>query len=563
MEARRAFKYLQLDHFDDKELEDRFHKIVSLSSSSAESEGETEPEVIASRNDDILPMMIPSQLEKYLQKTIQQLESKNGYPSQYDDETTIFFRHEFAKREAQRLWRFLVRNNAGALVGPSGSTDPQQKPPLGIAQDAFVSHLRTKAQAVDIHRLWPLTTSMIMVGATVGVTTPAMPFIVQQLGITTGEYGLVVSAFGLSKMIGNIPFAVLVERYGRKPYLVYSLMVISAGMGGIGLATGFESLYLCRLFTGFGVAALSTAATLTVTDISTPLNRASTFAPIMSGFAAGTAVGPALGGMLVDTVGTTETFYLVGASYIALAGMNSVLLDETRPRTVKLPWQTETVASKEGQPPIRESFQRALGQWIPLLSQTPVRNVCIMNAFYWIALAGSQMTLLPLILTNPVGLNMTATQVGQVYMGMSVVQVFGGPVFAKVVDQVGKAPGIVGGCVLISSSMALLPMCEGIEQMAGVLAMWATGSTLLSTSPLAYVSDQVDDDKRAQAIALLRTSGDVGYLIGASSMGALADWTGSLEMAMQSSSAILLTATGWFTARSIMTAQLAKSTHSQ
>ena len=69
----------------------------------------------------------------------------------------------------------------------------------------------------------------------------------------------------------------------------------------------------------------------------------------------------------------------------------------------------------------------------------------------------------------------------------------------------------------------------------------------------------LEDDKRAQAIALLRTSGDVGFLIGASSMGALADWAGSLEMAMQSSSAILLTATGWFTARSLLTAQLAKS----
>jgi hypothetical protein len=40
-------------------------------------------------------------------------------------------------------------------------------------------------------------------------------------------------------------------------------------------------------------------------------------------------------------------------------------------------------------------------------------------------------------------------------------------------------------------------------------------------------------------------------------MGALADWAGSLEMAMQSSSGILLTATGWFVARNIMSSQLA------
>ena len=43
------------------------------------------------------------------------------------------------------------------------------------------------------------------------------------------------------------------------------MIVISLGVGGIGLAGGFEQLYLCRLLTGLGVAGLSTAATMTVT----------------------------------------------------------------------------------------------------------------------------------------------------------------------------------------------------------------------------------------------------------------------------------------------------------
>jgi MFS family permease len=241
------------------------------------------------------------------------------------------------------------------------------------------------------------------------------------LGLTAGEYGMVVSAFALAKMVGNIPFAVLVERDGRKPYLVYSMILVSAGVGAIGMANGFEQLYMCRLLTGLGVAAFSTAATMTVTDISTPLNRASTFAPIMSAFAAGTALGPALGGVWVDQLGLNPLFYSVGASYLLLAAVNHALLDETKAKpNMIFPWHQQqvgdqTVNGKETSS-MRDSFQNALGQWIPLLSEAPVRNVCIMNAFYWVALAGSQMTLLPLILTNPDGLSMTATQVGQVYM---------------------------------------------------------------------------------------------------------------------------------------------------
>ena len=65
-----------------------------------------------------------------------------------------------------------------------------------------------------------------------------------------------ISAFGLAKLIGNIPSAILVERHGRKPYLVYSLLAVGAGTAGIGFAGGLEELVCCRLAIGFGVASL-------------------------------------------------------------------------------------------------------------------------------------------------------------------------------------------------------------------------------------------------------------------------------------------------------------------
>ncbi len=375
-----------------------------------------------------------------------------------------------------------------------------------------------------------------------------------------------------------------------QPYLVYSLIAISTGVGCIGLASGFEELYTCRLVTGLGVAALSCAATMAVTDISTPLNRASSFAPISAGFAAGTAMGPALGGILIDELGVNPTFYLVGGSFLMLGGVNSMLLDETMKKpNVGFPWQQKQLGvqakdadkninnsnnnnksnsnnvghdesdddNKNKKDSIQQAFKDALGQWAPLLSEAPVRNVCIINAFYWVALSGGQMTLLPLLLTDPTGLAMSATQVGQVYMGMSFVQVLGNPLFAKIVDTVGTVPGIVGGCTMISTSMYLLPSCsENMWQFATVLGLWAAGSSLLSTSPIAHIGNTVDDSKRAQAIALLRTAGDVGFLVGASSMGMVSDWAGSLETSMQSSAAILGTATSWYVARNLMTTHL-------
>jgi len=397
------------------------------------------------------------------------------------------------------------------------------------------------------------------------------------LGLSTTQYGLVVSAFALAKLLGNVPSAILVERHGRKPYLTYSLAVLAVATAGVGVATSFEELYLTRFVAGVGVAAMSTGATLMMTDLSTPLNRATTLAPSMSAFAAGMTVGPACGGYLIDAVGLSATFGVVGLCFLGVAGVNAVTMSETKYKAVPFPWQHEEttshinkknnnsnrnsipqqhrnrLASKDEREEattdsLSTSVKNALGQWGPLLQNVKVRRVMMMNGWYWIALAGAQMTLLPLILTNPDGMAMSATQVGQLYAGMSVIQIVGNPLFARVADQVGKAPAIVSGCTLISLSMVGLTLSPA-EYLHVSLGTWAVGSSMLSTAPVAYVSDQVDDDQRAQALALLRTFGDVGFLIGASGTGVLADALGSCETAMQSSATLLATATLWFAVR--------------
>ena len=211
--------------------------------------------------------------------------------------------------------------------------------------------------------------------------------------------------------------------------------------------------------------------------------------------------------------------------------------------------------SDKDQVSLGAATKKALAQWVPLFANPRIRSIMVMNVFYWFALAGSQMTLLPLLLTNPSsGLSLTASQVGQVYMTMSIVQVMSNPIMARyLVDRIGKTPAIAGGCGVIASSMAMLPLfTDNWPVFMSTLGFWALGSSMLSTAPLAYISDLVDEEERAQAIAMLRTSGDVGFLFGASCVGALADVSGSIEVAMQLSGGLLSAATIWFIARQSM-----------
>ena len=174
-----------------------------------------------------------------------------------------------------------------------------------------------------------------------------------------------------------------------------------------------------------------------------------------------------------------------------------------------------------------------------------------MNGLFWVSLAGCQMTLLPLLLTDPSGLALTAASLGKVYMGMSVVQMISVPIVARFVDHVGKPHAIVLGSTLLSGSMAALPHCPTIGTAGIALATWSLGSSALSTAPVSLVSDVASNDAdRSQAVALLRTSGDAGFLLGAVTMGTAADWLGGdLGLAMNGGVAVLVTATGWFMIR--------------
>ena len=200
MDSQRAYQYLKLEKYNEDELKNRFHAILESRMEVCEES--------STCNEDPKPSLNQATLQLYLSETIRQQERERdeilnagSVRSEISSETNHidWLRTEYIQAENQQLWRFLNPNNETA-----------------ISESEFVDRLTTEATSLDKQRLWPLTLSMVMIGLSVGVTTPAFPFVVQNLGLTTGEYGMVVSAFALTKLMGNIPFAVLVERNGRK-----------------------------------------------------------------------------------------------------------------------------------------------------------------------------------------------------------------------------------------------------------------------------------------------------------------------------------------------------------
>lgn len=420
---------------------------------------------------------------------------------------------------------------------PLSSTSAPKNP----TQEEWRKAVITLAEKLD-PRVYPLGISFLGTGLSIGIIVPVLPLLVESLKISPSEFGFVVSAFAIGKLVGNIPCARWVEVVGRKSVLIGGMCLCSVGIGSIGLAVdpnfGVGSLIISRLITGFGVSAFTAAAFVMLTDISTALNRTRTIAPVMASFQAGTALGPALGGLAVTSLGIAQSYYLVGSMIGLLSLGNHLYLRDT----VTLKTEMEAVAIPQpGNPPGHHptALRTAITAWTKLLKQPAMRDVVLANTAYWVGLSGTNLTLLPLFMVGP-DLHLTATQIGLCFAFSSSVSVLMSQPIAYLADKWGKEKCIFGGLGVLGTSMALLPTAAtSFESLIFMLAPVALGSTCLSAVPTALVGDFADPGDRSQALALLRTAGDVGLLVGAIFSGLVSSLS-SIPLTMEVNGALLL-----------------------
>lgn len=106
---------------------------------------------------------------------------------------------------------------------------------------------------VDV-RVWAPAASTLLIGTGVGVIIPLLPMFARDMGITPSQFGLIVSAFGASRLLSNFPASWASERYGRRPFIVGGPFVSGAAMMGVAASSSFSELLLLRFLAGAGGA---------------------------------------------------------------------------------------------------------------------------------------------------------------------------------------------------------------------------------------------------------------------------------------------------------------------
>ncbi len=175
----------------------------------------------------------------------------------------------------------------------------------------------------------------------IGLIMPVMPDLINEVhGGTLGNAavwgGLLATTFAVMQFIFGPVLGSLSDRFGRRPVLLVSLLIMSVDYMVMAVAGSIWLLFATRIIGGITAATQSTAAAF-IADISDPKEKAANFGLLGAAFGMGFVLGPIVGGLLGE-FGTRAPFYAAAALGFINLAFGYFVLPETVTDSIRRPF---------------------------------------------------------------------------------------------------------------------------------------------------------------------------------------------------------------------------------
>jgi DHA1 family multidrug resistance protein-like MFS transporter len=165
---------------------------------------------------------------------------------------------------------------------------------------------------------------------------PVLPSYSLSLGADTVTIGIIFGAYSVALLFCSIPFGMLSDMLGRRRIMILGMLSLAATNVIFAFSSSVHILILARLLQGMSAAATWSAGLAMLADAFGREERGRRLGMAMSAMSAGTLFGPAIGGILYESIGYAPTFVIPSALACAV-GLLFIMVDEPHRRMLRVP----------------------------------------------------------------------------------------------------------------------------------------------------------------------------------------------------------------------------------
>jgi len=327
-----------------------------------------------------------------------------------------------------------------------------------------------------------------------GIVMPILPRYAEVLGAPAWQIGWVMGIFSLAQLI-MLPFwGHLSDRIGRKPVLVISMLGTAVGYLVIGVGHSMMMVLLGRALDGAAGGNMSVIQA-SISDLTTPEERAGMMGKIGAAYGFGFIFGPALGGWSAYYWGGAAPM-LIGA---CLAALNVFLILAILPEPLK-----EKKMKGAEHPPLWKILEHVeKKKYLP----------AVLTFFCFVSGFSMMMTLLALFFYHRYGVN--ELKVGYVYTMFGVIAIIlEGGLFGFLAKKFSNRNIATAGALLLVGASFVMPLTWSVAMAVGCCAILAIGDSLLTPVLPTVVSKSAKEEWQGAAFGFYQSAGCFARCIG-------------------------------------------------
>lgn len=349
----------------------------------------------------------------------------------------------------------------------------------------------TKAQTIT------LALAMLLASLGTSIANIALPALAEAFQAPFAQVQAVVVAYLAALTVSVVVAGRLGDTYGLRQMLVAGLTVFAAASLLCAVAPNLWLLIGARALQGIGAAFLMTLAMALMRQTAGEARVGRAMGLLGTVSALGTALGPALGGLLIPATGWRGIFWV----QMPLAVLALVLAVAT------LPGDRGRGTAPSAN--LRSVMDRSLAAnlLVNALVAAVMMTTLVVGPFYL-----------------GLGLGLEARHVGLVMAVGPMISIFSGVPSGRLVDAWGSGRVLAVGLILLAAGallLALLPNGTGVAGYLLSIVVLTPGYQLFQAANTTAALADVPGDRRGTVSGVLNLSRNIGLIAGASLMGAV------------------------------------------